>query len=140
MATNNAVNTSLSGQSGTGAFAGTNSPTFTTPGLGTPSSGILTNCTGLPITTGVSGLGANVAAFLATPTSANLAAAVADETGSGALVFATSPSLVTPLLGTPTSGTLTNCTGLPVSTGITALAEIYTLSLTPPPRPQLVSE
>ena len=44
-------------------------------------------------------------------TSANLAAAITDETGSGALVFATSPTLVTPVLGTPTSGTLTNCTG-----------------------------
>jgi hypothetical protein len=44
-------------------------------------------------------------------TSANLASAISDETGSGSLVFATSPTLVTPLLGTPTSGTLTNCTG-----------------------------
>lgn len=48
MATNNAVNTSLSGQSGTGAFAGNVSPSFTTPALGTPSSGVLTNCTGYP--------------------------------------------------------------------------------------------
>jgi hypothetical protein len=47
---------------------------------------------------------------LGTPSSANLAAAVTDETGSGSLVFATSPSFTTPVLGTPTSGTLTNCT------------------------------
>jgi hypothetical protein len=53
--------------------------------------------------------------FAATPSSANLASLVTDETGSGALVFATSPTLVTPALGTPASGTLTNCTGLPVS-------------------------
>ena len=33
----------------------------------------------------------------------------------------TSPSLVTPALGTPASGTLTNCTGLPVSTGVAGL-------------------
>ena len=43
-------------------------------------------------------------------TSANLAAALTDETGTGANVFATSPTLVTPALGTPSSGTLTNCT------------------------------
>ena len=86
------------------------SPTLTTPVLGTPSSGTLTSCTGLPIGTGVSGLGTGVATFLATPSSANLISAVSDETGTGSLVFATSPTLVTPILGTPTSGTLTNCT------------------------------
>lgn len=48
MATINSVGTSLSGQSGTGSFAGTTSPTFVTPALGTPSSGNLANCTGLP--------------------------------------------------------------------------------------------
>lgn len=129
-----------------------------TPNIGTPSAGTLTNCTGLPISTGVSGLGtgiatalavnvgsagapvtfngaggtptsmvgtnitgtaagltagnattaaavavggitglgAGVGTFLATASSANLAAAVSDETGSGALVFAESPTLVTP--------------------------------------------
>ena len=62
-----------------------------------------------------------VGTFLATPSSANLAAAVTNETGTGALVFATSPTLVTPALGTPASGTLTNTTGLPIATGVSGL-------------------
>lgn len=74
------------------------SPTMTTPVLGTPTSGTLTNCTGLPVATGISGLGANVSTFLATPSSANLAAALTDETGTGAAVFATSPSIATPTI------------------------------------------
>jgi hypothetical protein len=51
-----------------------------------------------------------LATSLGSFTSANLSAALTDETGTGANVFATSPTLVTPLLGTPTSGTLSNCT------------------------------
>lgn len=74
--------------------------------LGTPSSGTLTNATGLPVSTGISGLGTGVATFLATPSSANLASAVTGETGSGALVFATSPTLVTPALGVATATSL----------------------------------
>ena len=94
------------------------SPTMTAPVLGTPGSGTLTSCTGLPISTGVSGLGANVAAFLATPSSANLAAALTDESGSGTVAFTTSPTFVTPALGTPASGIMTNVTG--TASGLTA--------------------
>ena len=67
----------------------------------------------------LSGLGTGVATFLATPSSANLASALTDETGTGANVFANSPTLVTPALGTPSAVVLTSGTELPVS-GITA--------------------
>jgi len=62
--------------------------------------------------------GANVQAFLAVPSSANLRAAVTDETGTGSLVFATSPTLVTPALGTPSALVGTNITG--TAAGLTA--------------------
>lgn len=109
----------VTNETGTGALVFATSPTLVTPILGTPTSGTLTNATGLPIA-GITGLGTGVDTFLATPSSANLATAITNETGSGALVFATSPTLVTPALGTPSSGTLTNATGLPIA-GITGL-------------------
>jgi glycine cleavage system H lipoate-binding protein len=75
------------------------SPTLTTPDLGTPSAGTLTNATGLPVETGISGLGTGVATFLATPSSANLASALTDESGSSTVAFTNSPTFVTPTLG-----------------------------------------
>lgn len=125
--------------SGTGSVAMTVSPSFTTPALGTPSAAVLTNATGLPISTGVSGLGTGIATFLATPSSANLASAVTDETGSGALVFASSPTLVTPALGTPSAAVLTNATGLPISTGVSGLGTGVATFLATPSSANLAS-
>lgn len=113
------LRTAVTDETGTGSLVFATSPTLVTPTLGTPASATLTNATGLPVSTGISDLGAGVATFLATPSSANLAAALTDETGTGAAVFANSPTLVTPALGTPSAAVLTNATGLPLSTGVT---------------------
>lgn len=77
------------------------------------------NVTVTPAVGSITGLGTGVSTFLATPSSANLAAAVTDETGTGALVLANSPTLTTPNLGTPSAAVLTNATGLPLTTGVT---------------------
>lgn len=122
--------TGVTSSTGSGSVVLSTSPTFTTPLLGTPTSGTLTNCTGYT-TANLSGAGAGVLTWLATPTAANLLAAVTANTGTGNLVFATSPTLTTPLLGTPTSGTLTNCTGYTVANLSGAGAGVLTWLATP---------
>ena len=105
------------------------SPTLTTPALGTPSAAVLTNATGLPVSTGVSGLGTGVATFLATPSSANLAAALTDETGTGSVVLATSPTLVTPVLGVATATSI-NGTTIPTSATLVKTSDTGTVTST----------
>lgn len=78
---------------GSGNVVLTTSATLVTPLLGTPTSGVLTNCSGYTVAN-LSGAGTGVLTFLATPSSANLAAALTDETGTGKAVFASKPTFI----------------------------------------------
>ena len=99
---------------GTGTLVRSTSPALVTPALGTPSSGIVTNCTGSPalVITNCTGSPTLTAPLLGTPASG----VITNCTGS--------PTLTAPLLGTPASGDISNCTGSPSLTTVTATGNI----------------
>ena len=148
------IASNISDETGSGSLVFATSPTFVTPILGTPTSGVATNLTGTAtgLTSGITNalksatttvdvsaatapssgqvlkatstttatwqtlaaggdaLTTNPLSQFAATTSSQFAGVISDESGTGLVVLQTSPTFVTPLLGTPTSGTMTNCT------------------------------
>ena len=130
--TSTELRSALTNETGTGVAVFGTSPTLITPVLGTPASGTLTNCTFPTLNQATTGnadtatLATNVttnanltghitsvgnAAVLGSFTSAQLASALTNETGSGAAVFGTSPTMASPTMtGTVTVPTPSNNT------------------------------
>lgn len=118
---------SAASTTGSGAVVLATSPTLVTPALGTPTAIVLTSATGLPLTTGTTGIlaaakggtGVDSSALTGIASISSGTWSAVSTTGSGNVVLATSPTLVTPALGTPTAIVLSSGTGLPLSTGVT---------------------
>ena len=143
-ATSAQLATAVSDETGSGSLVFATSPTLVTPALGTPSALVGTNITGTAagLTAGTVTTNANLtgaitsvgnAASLGSFTSASLAAALTDETGTGANVFANTPTLVTPVLGAATATSIngnTLTTGTYTLTGAAAKTLTFSNSLT----------
>ena len=123
---------------GTGTLARDASGNFSAGTITASLTGTATSTTNIPNLTGAI-TSVNTTTSLGSFTSLQLLTALTDETGTGANVFATSPTLVTPLLGTPTSGNLANCTFPTLNQNTTCWVGRLVPPPPPPPEPPLVA-